>query len=367
MKTILIAHNYNEDSFAVISFSLAHYLADQGNRIVFISYRPFFAEKETIKKDKGEMIVLSWPSEKRPTTIRDAIWFTKLYFRYKPSIVIGHFVGANISIGISKILSFNKARTFGYYHTLSGQIGLDNQNRTNFKRKFLSFRKGLFYKLFCDRIICPSELAKQDFQKKYSSKKGLVIVNPMKDRFLDKNAIVGNKIIISFLGRFAVSKGVVESIEAFKIYKNKNKRSNIILNIAGSGNLETEIKELIEHESDIFYFGAINYKDVDQYLQNAHFTIIPSKIDALNTVGIESMMNKTPLLLSNTTGLTYYLEDGKECFKFDSTTESMILVFKRVEDNFGKQSQMAIQARATFLSKFSIEKYCFNFSKEILK
>lgn len=367
MKTILIAHNYKEDSFAVISISLAHYLADQGNRVVFISYRPFFVEKETIKKDKGEIIICSWPSDKRPTTIRDVIWFAKLYFNYSPSIVIGHFVGANISIGISKILSFNKTRTFSYYHTLTEQISLDNQNRTKFKRKLLSFRKKLFYKLFCDRIICPSQLAKQDFEKNYSSKKGLVIVNPMKDRFLNKNNIGGNKIIISFLGRFAVSKGIVELLEAFKIYKKNNKSSSIILNIAGSGNLESEIKKLIQNELDIFYYGALNYKDIDKYLQNAHFTIIPSKTDALNMVGIESMMNETPLLISNTTGLAHYLEDGKECFKFDSNIEALIVLFKRVEDNFVKQSQMAISARATFLSKFSIEKYCFNFSEEILK
>lgn len=367
MKTIFIAHNYNEDSFAVISVSLAHYLADQGNRVVFISYRPLFIKEETITKDNGEIIICSWPSERRPTTMNDAFWFIKLYFKYKPSIVIGHFVGANITIGISKILSFNNVKTFGYYHTLTEQINLDNQNRTQFKTKLLSFRKESFYKLFCDKIICPSELAKQDFEKNYSSKKGLVIVNPMKDRFLNRNNIRGNTIVISFLGRFAASKGVVELIEAFKIYKKNNKNSNIILNIAGSGYLEAEIKELIQHETDVFYFGALNYKNIDEYLQDAHFTIIPSKTDNLPTVGLESMMNQTPLLISNTTGLTHYLEDGKECFKFDSDIESMLLLFKRVEDNFVKQSQMAINARATFLSKFSVEKYCINFSKEILK
>ena len=367
MKTIFIAHNYNENSFAVISFSLAHYLADLGNRVVFISYRPFFAEKEIVLKGRGEIIIYSWPSEKRPTSIKDALWFTKLYLKYKPISVIGHFVGANITIGMSKILSLNKVRTFGYYHTLREQINLDSQKTRFLKKEILFLRKKIFYKMFCDFIVCPSQLAREDFEKNYNSKKGLVILNPMKDRFVSKKKIERDVIVVSYLGRLAVSKGIIELIEAFRTYKNKNKTSKIILNIAGSGNCESKIKRLIENASDIFYFGGLQYDEIDRYLQNSHFTIIPSKVDALNMVGIESIMNKVPLLISNTTGLAEYLEDNKECFKFDSNIDSMILLFKRLEDHFDKQSQMAANARNTFLEKFSLEEYCKNFSKKILK
>lgn len=102
----------------------------------------------------------------------------------------------------------------------------------------------------------------------------------------------------------------------------------MILNIAGSGNCELEINKLIINQPDIFYIGALQYNEVDEYLKNTHFTIIPSKVDALNMVGIESLMNKTPLLISNTTGLSHYLKDGEECFKFDATVESITLLLK---------------------------------------
>lgn len=210
-------------------------------------------------------------------------------------------------------------------------------------------------------------IGSKDFEKNYNSKNGLVILNPMKDRFLSKEAIKSDKIIISFLGRLAVSKGIIELIQAFIIYKNHNKKSRMILNIAGSGNCELEINKLIINQPDIFYIGALQYNEVDEYLKNTHFTIIPSKVDALNMVGIESLMNKTPLLISNTTGLSHYLKDGEECFKFDATVESITLLLKRVEDNFGNQQQMALNARETFSEIFTMEKYCLNFSKEILK
>lgn len=366
MKTIFITHNYTESSFAAMSYSLAHYLADSGHRVIFISYRPFFNEVKSVKKEKGEIIVCSWSSQKRPTSFKDVLWFSKIYFKYNPDFIIGHFVGANIAAGISKLLSFGKVKTFVYYHTLVEQIAKDQKKRT--VKSVLSFyRKIFFYSFFCDTIICPSLLAKNDLEKFYYSKKGLVVLNPIQDRFSDKAVLDSNGIIISYLGRLAPSKGILELVKAFKIYSENNKASNIILNIAGSGSQEMEIRNLAAKQKKFFYLGGLPYDKIDEYLRESHFTIIPSKIDALNMVGIESMMNKTPLLISNTTGLAEYLEDGKECYKFDSNQESIISVLKRVEDNFQSQSQfqMNIEARNTFLNKFSMENYHKTFQNQM--
>jgi hypothetical protein len=53
MKTIIIAHNYSEESFSAMSYHLAHHLASLGNRVIFISHRPYFSEKRIIKKVNG--------------------------------------------------------------------------------------------------------------------------------------------------------------------------------------------------------------------------------------------------------------------------------------------------------------------------
>ncbi|MDW8849228.1 glycosyltransferase family 4 protein [Flavobacterium sp. MMLR14_040] len=365
MKTILIAHNYTENSFASMSYYLAHHLADLGNRVIFISHKPFFKEKEIISKEKGEIIVYSWPTQKRPTSIKDVLWFSKIYFKYKPNVVVGHFVGANITIAMSKVLSFSKAKTFAYYHTLSNQI-LTDKKQSGIKYKMQFLRKKMFYKLFCNAIVCPSELAKSDLEKYYSVTKGIVVLNPMKDRFKNKTDI-GQNISISFLGRLDPSKGILDLIKAFKIYCDKVKTTNIILNIAGTGSQEKEIKELVKNDDNIFYFGGLGYDKIDDYLCKSHFAIIPSKVDNLPTVGLEAMMNQTPLLISNSTGLTEYVQDNHQCFKFDSNQESMISLFERVESSFNQQAQMSVNARNTFLVKFTIDNYCINFSNELLK
>lgn len=365
MKTILIAHNYSETSFSAMSYHLAHYLADLGHKVVFISHKPFFSKKHIIKKEKGEIHLLSWSSEKRPTSIADYIWFTKIYFEHKPDIIIGHFVGTNISFMVSKILSFWKAKTFEHYHTLSDQI-LTDLKKVTLWQKLLFLRKKIFYQLFCNQIVCPSQLAKDDLESFYGAKNSFVLLNPMVDRFESKKQISQNQIIISYLGRFDASKGIVDFTNAFLKYKQENSTSKIVLRIAGSGTQEAEIKELASSNEAIKYIGHLTYDRIDDYLNQSHFTIIPSLIDNLPTVGLESLMNQTPLLISNNTGLTHYLVDEKDCYKFDATIESMISLLEKVEAKFGYHEQMNIEARKTFLASFSMSTYCENFSKVIL-
>lgn len=365
MKTIVIAHNYSEVSFAAMSYHLAHHLAESGFQVVFISHHPYFPEKKIIEKGAGEIVVCSWPTAKRPTSLKDFLWYCKIHVKYKPDVIIGHFVGSNITILGSKLLSFGTVKTFDYYHTLTDQL-LTDLKKVTLKQKILFFRKKIFYNLFCDVFVCPSELAKKDLALFHGIYKGSVVLNPMVDRFENKKALPKNIIILSYLGRLDASKGVIDLIEAYKEYKEKVVNSKLILRIAGTGSQEVKIKELLNNNSGIEYFGGLKYDSIDDYLNESHFTVIPSKFDNLPTVGLESMMNQTPLLISNTTGLADYLIDGKECFKFDSNIASMVLLFGRVESNFDAQEQMSREARATFLDKFSMEIYCNVFSKLIL-
>lgn len=365
MKTILIAHNYSETSFSSMSYHLAHYLADAGHKVVFISHKPYFSEPSSIKTEKGEINLYSWSSEKRPTSLTDFIWFSKIYLKHKPTIIVGHFVGTNISFMVSKLLSFWKVKTYEHYHTLSNQI-LTDLKKVSLKQKLLFYRRKLFYPLFCDQIICPSQLAKDDLKSFYGAKNSFVLLNPMVDRFEKKQPISSENITISFLGRFDPSKGIVDLIKAFSKYRQANPNSKIILNIAGSGSQEAEIKELIKHNNAIHYIGFLTYDKIDAYLSQSHFTIIPSKIDNLPTVGLESIMNQTPLLISNNTGLTQYLTDEKDCFKFDPTIDSMVTLFEKIENKSDCFDQMSKESRITFLNNFSMKSYCYNFTNSIL-
>ena len=155
-------------------------------------------------------------------------------------------------------------------------------------------------------------------------------------------------------------------IKAFLKYKEENPNSKVVLNIAGPGSQESEIKELASNNEAINYVGHLTYDKIDTYLNQSHFAIIPSKIDNLPTVGLESLMNQTPLLISNNTGLTHYLVDEKDCFKFDTTIDSMVSLFEKVENKLECYEQMSKEARRTFIDKFSLKSYFENFKKAIL-
>lgn len=343
-----------------MSYHLAHFLAEQGHLVIFISHKPFFKKKtEIIKDNGGKIIIYSWATTKRPTSFRDIFWYIKIHLKYKPNYIIGHFVGANISIGISKILTFGKVKTLIYYHILSSQI-ITDINKISIPQKLLFFRKRFFYNFFCDKVICPSEMAKLDLETFYKIfNKGIIILNSIEDRFFGTKSLINlDELIISYLGRFDLSKGVLELINAFLKYCKDFPDTNIKLQLAGSGRLDNKIKELIKNNNKIKKNEKLPYDQVDEYLRNSHFTIIPSKFDNLPTVGLESIMNATPILISYNTGLAQYLEENKECFKFNSDEKSIYNTFKKVgkltENEF---LEMSYHAKKKYLNLFSIEKY----------
>ena len=364
MKTVLIAHNFEVDSVANMSYILAHRIAEKGNRVIFMSHKPYFKESFKKKIGNGILIVFSWSSDRRPTGFKDFRWFYKIYKEYKPSIIIGHFVGSNITTVLSKILSLNKVKTYIYYHTLSKQLSIDIKHK-NIKSRFNYLRKRLFYLFFCDKIICPSHLAKKDLSDYFQINKGIVVLNPMQDRFEIKKLNNKNNIIISFLGRLDTSKGVLDLIEGFKLFKKQYEKSKLILQIAGSGKYSEFLKEELKKFGGITFFGKLDYKQVDNYIRESNFIIIPSKIDNLPTVGLEALMNSTPLLISTETGLTKYLIDNKDCYKFKPNIDSIVEMFKKVEENFYSFNKLSENARLTYIELFSIEKYVAKMEKII--
>lgn len=348
-----------------MSHGLAHHLSDNGFRVVFISHFPYFEMPQIIKNNQGEIIVCSWPTKKRPTNFIDFWWFVKLYFKYKPDFVLGHFVGSNISILLSKILSLGKTQTFEYYHTVSGAIIVDLE-KVDWKQKLLFFRKKMFYRWFCDTIICPSEMAKSDLKLFFQSSKGIVIHNPIDDRFENKNIFTNDNIVISFLGRLEPTKGILEMISAFSKFPLSNPDSKIKLKIAGTGSLQKAVQNAVSKIHNTEYLGGLAYVDIDSYLRNSHFGIIPSKHDAFNMVGIECLMHGIPILISKGAGLSTEIIDGVHGYVFDFAEDEMVEIFKKVEFNFPKQTVFSSAARTLFQEKFTLQNY-YTIVKQLLQ
>lgn len=357
MKTILIAHNYSTASIAAMSYHLAHYLVKKGMRVVFVSHRPYFEEPLRPEVEgTGQLVVYSWPTNGRPTSVTDAKWYYRLHRRYKPTVVIGHFVGANISAVVSKVASFGKVKTLVYYHTVSGAISLDKYGLQDKKIAKQRLRKRRFYKLFVDRLIAPSPLAKEDLEKTFGVSNCTLVPNAIPDRY-ETTTLDQDGITLSYLGRLVPTKGVLDMVAAFKEYLIIVPHSVLRLRLAGSGKQESDLLAMIDGVPQITFVSQLPYKEIDEFLRTSSFSIIPSKFDNLPTAGIESLMNKVPLLISEHTGLTKYIEHGKSGFVFSPEKEAMKVLFSEIEQ-INNTMAMRVAARKVYDDHFSMPNYC---------
>ncbi len=363
MKTIFITHNFRRTSFSEMSVDLAIHLAELGNDVIFVSYRPFYEFPEEYPTKKGKLIIYSWPTKKRPTRFVDFVFFIKLYLKYKPDIVLTHFTSATVTITVSKLLSVGKVKTFDYYHTLTSQIKIGENLLISHK-----IRKIIFYRLFVDCIICVSDMARLDLVKHFycNPNKAITVLNPLKDRY--KNQSETPKIKkIHYLGGLNKAKGIEILIDAFEAYLNQNPTSNLHLTIAGGGHITENIISRIKSIYKITYIDELSYDAIDNFIVDSYAIIIPSLHDAFNLVGIETLMNKKLLAISTNTGLAQYLTLS-ECLKFKPEFEDIFITLGKFEKMEEKEYSLFIEnGRSKYLQLFNIEDYLKKMINLLLK
>ena len=353
-RTILIAHNYTTSTFAGMSYHLAHHLARNGWKVIFISHRPFFRAEETF--ENGNLVVTSWKTEKRPTGFDDFIHFSRIYLKYKPEVVIGHFVGGNISNVMAKVLSLGKCKTYEYYHTLTTQIKIDSGISM-----FKFYRKKLFYKYFVDWVLPNSEMAALDFQENYKLKNFKSHVTPLADRYVRNKGFsrINQSLKIGFIGRLNESKGIQVLIEVVKELNN----GNFEFIVAGSGPFERELQGI--KQNNFKFLGQLEYSSVDAFISDCDLILVPSVTDNLVTVGIESLMNETLLVISSQTGLSSYLKSGEDCLIVEPNCDEIVKVLNWVNLNRNEISRIAIKGRQTYKEQFDFQTY-FKFVESII-
>jgi len=111
-----------------------------------------------------------------------------------------------------------------------------------------------------------------------------------------------------------------------------------------------------QHGSSVY--GQIPYNEIDSYIRESDFMVIPSLSDSFPTVGLEGLMNAVPLLLSIKTGLADYITNGKEGLLFEPDEEGIIKVLSKVETAKPVLRMLSDNARKRYEEEFTIEKYC---------
>lgn len=121
--------------------------------------------------------------------------------------------------------------------------------------------------------------------------------------------------VVLFLGRITLQKGPDYFIEAAK--KVLEFEPNVKFIVAGSGDMEHKmIEKAIELGiiDKVLFAGFLRGEDIDKAYQMADVYVMPSVSEPFGITALESMMNKTPIIISKQSGVS---EVVKHCLKVD--------------------------------------------------
>lgn len=328
-----------------MSHRLAHRLSEN-HEVVFMSYRPHLSGR--LELNGGRLTVYSWRTRARPTGLRDAWHFLRIYLRHRPEIVIAHFVGANLSILVSKLLSGFRVRTYEWYHTQSYMIEFDH-GRIDWLRRM---RRRLYYRWLVDRVVAVSGMSARDYRRFYGLENGRVILNGIPDRYRGVDVQWDAPVLtVGFLGRLEGVKGVEVLLQMAGCLP----ADRFKFRVAGDGTCRARLETL--SVGNVEYLGLLSYESVIAFIEGCHVIVIPSFADNLVTVGIEAMMLERCVVISRRTGLAAYLEDGVDALIREPEADAFCEALAGLYADRVRLRALSVGGRATFERRFTLQRH----------
>lgn len=163
------------------------------------------------------------------------------------------------------------------------------------------------------------------------------------------------------------NKGLHDLLEAYANYELP--KMQIYLHVLGSMDEEyNQVIQKIINKYDICKYvvfkGQCN--NVDKYMSEAKFFVLPSLNEGLGRVVIEAMFNGCPVIVRNTGGPTEYIKDKINGFIFNTTSELTGLLNYVIKNN---TESISLTVQKFVMENFSEEVYgkkVLNIYKELI-
>jgi len=350
-KTIFISCSSGNNPVSKQFDALISELISLGYQVV----RLIDGQKKELEK-KGNPGIYTWPS-KRPTKLKDALFFYQLVKQYQPSVIISNFGAVNIATLIGYVLGV--PLRVAWYHTVSTQRKYSDGKRNYFSESFQMFRKRIIYGL-STFVITNSNATNIDLIRNFKIQIGKtkVFYNLLEDP-LNKEFDIKNKdkeIIFACPGRLDYLKGQDVLLNSIKVLDNKNVHVYII----GEGKQKKKLIEMSKEfkiSENTHFLGRLSHDELMEFLKKTYCVIVPSRDEAFGYVNIEAMSVEVPVIASSVGGIPEIIRDGIDGFLF-SPEDSLDLAekIKFLIDNPDIRNQMGKNARERFLMKFELKR-----------
>ena len=228
------------------------------------------------------------------------------------------------------------------------------------------------------KVVACGEIVKKEFVEKYgiNEKNITVIKNAIKK---DESSIIEIPILksipqnikkVGYIGRLSEEKGINILFEA--ILSVTKKVNNVVFIIAGSGDLECEIKEkvrLYHMEKTIYFLGYRS--DPQNVIKQIDITILPSYTEGLPLTPIESFAQGKPVLATKAGGTIEIVKDGFNGLLCDiGDYRTLANNITRIFSDTNLYQELAKNALTTYENEYSFEifqKRIISFYKEVIE
>ena len=192
---------------------------------------------------------------------------------------------------------------------------VDREIKNNWRYRFT-------YNFLADMIVVNSNATKNTLLKSASWLKDEKIIVVYHGIDLGKHSAANTKdirsefglsqqdLIIGFVGRLSVQKGIKYMLDAFRMVVEKLK--NVHLIIVGTGELEGMVKDFIAKfnlEKRIHLLGFRN--DIPDLLKTFDIFLLPSLWEGFGIVLIEAMASGKPIVATNASSIPEIVENGR--------------------------------------------------------
>jgi glycosyltransferase involved in cell wall biosynthesis len=278
---------------------------------------------------------------------------------FDPNHVIAFLPPSITIVRIQKFFNRINAKIWPYHHSTEYLNAPLN-----------SITRQLYHFLFVSKItdknehhLFVSKAVENDIKKHEKTFQGDILMNAIKLPSLNfqRQQMLFNKYGVEN-NSYIIIPGRLHPVKGHLFFLNSVKdliiNYNLTILIAGFGSMEKKILEFVvlnKLNKNVIITGHISNEEILELISGALFCVIPSQIEGLGNVAIESLAVGTTVLCSNAGGLVEVIENNRNGYIFEK--ENQLDLYEKFEKLICKELKLieGEKLKEDFLSRFTVD------------